>query len=70
MVRLGGCTLEVMRSIIRCAATNVNLQTACVDADVPKSLSQLFEKNLMGVYVNVTTGGRVAVGDTLSHVQS
>lgn len=67
LVRIGGNVLEVMRPIVRCAATNVNLATAMVDADVPKALGQLFEKNLMGIYANVITGGDIVIGDPVDH---
>lgn len=65
IIRINGCELEVMRSIVRCAATSVDLATGKLDSDVPKSLSKLFDKNLMGVYVNVKTGGQIAVGNNI-----
>ncbi len=36
-----------------------------MDSIVSKSLSQQFEKNLMGVYVNVVKDGAIAVGNDM-----
>lgn len=67
IIRINGCELEVMRPITRCAATSVDLATGQLDSDVPKSLSTLFGKNHMGLYVNVKTGGPIAVGNDVRH---
>lgn len=64
-VRLGEAELEVVERIGRCAATDVNPATAERDTNIPKSLQHGFGHADMGVYARVSSGGRIAVGDTL-----
>ena len=52
--------------ITRCAATQVNPATAERDLDIPAALQRHFGHNLMGIYAEVTAGGAIAVGDTLT----
>lgn len=65
-VRVGGVELEITKRIDRCAATHVNPVTAERDANVLKALQRGFGHVDMGVFGRVRSGGRVAVGDTLS----
>lgn len=60
---LGAARAQVFKSIVRCAATHVNLQTAERDLDVTKALFDHFGHMNCGIYVHVTAPGRVAVGD-------
>ncbi len=64
-IALGGAQLRVIARITRCAATQVNPQTAERDLDVPAALQRHFGHNLMGVYAEVTAGGAIAAGDDL-----
>jgi len=64
-VLLGGARLRVFKRIQRCAATEVNPETATRDAPVPRGLRKHFGHADMGVYAEVLEGGRVAVGDSL-----
>lgn len=60
---LGAAQAEVFKSIIRCAATEVNPDTAVRDAEIPKALFHHFGDLFLGVYAAVTASGRVADGD-------
>jgi len=64
-VLLGRARLRVFKRIKRCAATEVNPETAERDAKPPKWLLQQYGHADTGVYAEVLEGGRVAVGDAL-----
>lgn len=66
LFRAGDVTLKVMKHITRCNATNVNLETAEVDQNLPKTLMKRFSANLMGVYLLVETGGMIRAGDSFT----
>lgn len=65
-IALGGARLRVIAPITRCAATEVNPDTAERDLDTVAMLHRHFGHNLMGIYAEVTEGGAIAVGDRLS----
>lgn len=65
-IALGGALLRVVSPITRCAATEVNPDTAERDLDTVAALRRHFGHNLMGIYAEVTEGGSVAVGDRLT----
>ena len=50
----------------RCAATNVNLETARRDVNIPLQLKQAFGHVDMGIYVSVINGGTIRQGDNLT----
>ena len=58
-LRLGEARASVFKSIVRCAATQVDPATAARDLDVPAGLHQHFGHVLCGVYVNVEADGLV-----------
>ncbi len=60
---LGSATLEVFKPIVRCAATEVDPQTALRDMEVPKALFDLYGHVLCGIYASVTCSGRASDGD-------
>jgi uncharacterized protein len=64
-IALGGARLRVISPITRCAATEVNPDTAERDLDTVAALRRHFDHNLMGIYAEVTEGGPIAVGDRL-----
>jgi uncharacterized protein YcbX len=68
-IQLGGARLRVFRRIVRCAATEVNPETAERDADPPRWLRRHFGHADLGVYAEVVEGGRVAVGDALEPLE-
>jgi uncharacterized protein YcbX len=63
---LGQARLRVFKRTRRCAATEVNPETAERDARPPKTLLRAHGHADMGVYAEVLEGGRVAVGDALT----
>jgi uncharacterized protein YcbX len=62
-LRLGGIEARMLKPIVRCAATHVNLQTATRDLAITQALFDNYGHMHCGVYLNVTTPGRLAVGD-------
>jgi uncharacterized protein len=65
ILRIGDIRLKVVKRIVRCAATNVDLETAERDLNVPQTLMRRFGHADCGVYAEVITGGRMAVGDEI-----
>lgn len=64
-VEVGTVRLEVEAPIERCAATNVDPETAERDLSIPRSLQQGFGHIRMGVYAAVATAGEISKGDRL-----
>ena len=62
-LQLGSARLRVVKRIVRCKATEVNPQTAERDAETVAELRREFGHTDMGIYAEVTDGGRLAVGD-------
>jgi uncharacterized protein YcbX len=60
-----GVVVRAVSRIVRCAATNVNLETASRDANIPLQLQQAFGHADMGIYVDVVNGGTINLGDTV-----
>ncbi len=63
---IGGARLRVLKRIERCAATNVDPDTAARDLTIPKTLMQNFGHTDCGVYCEVIGGGEVRVGDSVA----
>lgn len=63
---LGEASLKVTERTQRCAAPNVNPDTAERDMNIPLTLRKGFGHMDMGVYAEVTAGGTIRVGDSLS----
>ncbi len=61
----GGVRLRVVERIARCAATNVNPDTAERDLNIPKALMAGFGHAECGVYAEIIGGGTIALGDRL-----
>lgn len=57
--------LKVVKRIVRCAATEVDPQTALRDLPIPKTLTARFGHGDCGVYAEVVTAGEIAVGDRI-----
>ena len=64
-LKIGSATATGFKPIVRCAATAVDPVTALSDMDIPAALFEQYGHVLCGLYVQVTDGGRVAVGDTV-----
>lgn len=64
-IRLGEARLKVVGRTERCAATNVNPDTAERDMNIPLTLRKGFGHMDMGVYAEVIAGGAVKTGDAI-----
>ena len=62
---IGDARLKVVKRIVRCAATNVDPDTAQRDMNIPKTLMQTYGHADCGIYAEVTAGGEVAAGDRM-----
>ena len=62
-IQLGAVKFEILKRIERCAATNVNLQTATRDLNIPKALLTAFGHTDCGVYARVINGGEIKLND-------
>ena len=64
-VTVGKTALEIFKRTERCAATNVDPETAVRDLKIPSFLSKTLGHADFGVYARVTAGGPIAAGDQL-----
>lgn len=64
-VRVGDATAQVLKPIVRCAATHVDPVTAERDIEVVKALFDNYGHTFCGIYLNVTAGGAVGQGDAV-----
>ncbi|MEH0196885.1 MOSC N-terminal beta barrel domain-containing protein [Caulobacter sp. CCNWLY153] len=64
-VRVGDATAEVLKPIVRCAATHVDPVTAERDIEVVKALFDNYGHTFCGIYLNVTADGAVGQGDAV-----
>lgn len=60
---IGGLKVQVMKRIVRCAATNVDPTTAERDLEIPATLMRRLGHADCGVYAQVVGGGEIAAGD-------
>jgi uncharacterized protein YcbX len=65
-IQVGGARLKVVERIARCAATNVNPDTAERDMNIPLTLRKGFGHIDMGVYAEVVAAGEVKLGDEIA----
>lgn len=65
-IEIGKARLRVVKMIQRCAATEVNPETAERDLDVPQSLYRLTGEDDCGIYAEVVSGGKIAEGDAIN----
>jgi uncharacterized protein len=62
---LGEAEAEVFKPIVRCAAPGVDPASAVRDLDIPAELFRLYGHPHCGIYVQVTKGGTISVGDAV-----
>jgi hypothetical protein len=60
---IGEARLKVVKHITRCAAVNVDPDTAARELDIPAALMRRFGHNECGIYTEVTCAGTVSVGE-------
>ena len=63
---IGATRLKVVKRIKRCAATNVDPDSAARDLNIPQTLMQSYGHADCGVYAEVIAGGDIAVGDAIA----
>lgn len=66
-IAVGDLRLRGALATKRCAATEVNPETAERDIDLPRRLHQEFGHNEMGIYAEVVTGGTARPGDPVEY---
>jgi uncharacterized protein YcbX len=65
ILAIGEARLKVVKRIVRCAATNVDPDTAARDLNIPQTLMQRLGHADCGVYAEVIAGGDIAVGNEI-----
>jgi uncharacterized protein len=63
---IGDVRLKVVKRIQRCAAVNVDPDTAIRDLEIPATLQRRLGHADCGIYAEVVTGGTVGVGDEVA----
>jgi uncharacterized protein YcbX len=63
---VGNTRLKVVKRITRCAAVNVDPETAARDLDIPPTLMRRLGHNECGIYAEVIAGGAIAVDDAIA----
>jgi uncharacterized protein YcbX len=65
---IGAVTLCGIDRIRRCAATNVDPQTAARDMQIPRLLQEAFGHGDCGIYATVTGAGTLTIGDAVHEI--
>jgi len=63
---VGAARLRIVKRIVRCAAVNVDPESAARDLEIPPTLMRRLGHSDCGVYAEVTAGGSIAVGDAIA----
>jgi uncharacterized protein YcbX len=66
---IGDARLKVIKRIVRCAAVNVDPDTAERDLAIPTALQRRLGHADCGIYAEVITGGSIGAGDTIAAEQ-
>jgi uncharacterized protein YcbX len=64
-LRIGDSDIEVMRPVMRCAATSVDPDAGEVNVDVPDLLHRTAGHMFLAVYARVVSGGPIRCGDAI-----
>jgi uncharacterized protein len=67
---IGGVRLKVVKRIVRCAAVNVDPDTAQRDLAIPPALQRRLGHADCGIYAEVIEGGVIKANDTIAEEQS
>lgn len=62
---IGDARLKVVKRIVRCAAVNVDPDTAMRDLSIPNALQRRLGHGDCGIYAEVAAGGSIEVGDPI-----
>jgi uncharacterized protein len=66
---IGATRLKVVKRIVRCAAVNVDPDSAERDLEIPQALQRRLGHGDCGIYAEVIAGGAIAVGDAITPEQ-
>ena len=66
---IGDIRIKVVKRIVRCAAVNVDPDTAARDLSIPQALQRRLGHADCGIYAEVITGGTVSDGDAIAAEQ-
>jgi uncharacterized protein len=67
---IGDARLKIVKRIVRCAATNVDPDTAARDLAIPETLQRQFGHADCGVYAEVIEDGTIAQGNAVTIAQA
>ena len=62
---IGDARLKVVKRIVRCAAVNVDPETAARDLNIPLTLMRRLGHADCGIYAEVIAGGAIGIGDAI-----
>ena len=65
VIAIGETRLKVVKRIVRCAAVNVDPESAARDLNIPQALMRRLGHADCGVYAEVIAGGSIGVGDAI-----
>jgi MOSC domain-containing protein len=63
---IGPARLKVVKRITRCAAVNVDPETAARDLDIPAAIVRRLGHNECGIYAEVISDGAIGLGDAVT----
>jgi uncharacterized protein YcbX len=63
---IGDARLKIVKRIVRCAAVNVDPESAVRDLEIPPALMRRLGHADCGVYAEVIEGGTIGVGDAIA----
>jgi uncharacterized protein YcbX len=63
---IGEVRLRVVKRIVRCAAVNVDPESAARDLDIPPTLMRRLGHADCGIYAEVIAGGSIGIGDAIA----
>ena len=66
---IGAARLKVVKRIVRCAAINVDPETAARDLNIPQALMRRLGHADCGIYAEVIEAGDIAIGEAIAAEQ-
>jgi uncharacterized protein YcbX len=67
---IGEARLKIVKTITRCAAVNVDPETAARDLEIPAAIERRLGHNECGVYAEVIRSGTIGIGDAIAVEES